>query len=81
MQNENLKEWWTNEGCIRLNEVMVEFVGEKIGFVPLANLLGDYADITLFDQDELTELLSEDGCYVRTQLMSGGEKTLLIYIK
>ena len=81
MQKQNVQEWWKDIGCIELNRVLIDIVGSGIGFVPVANLLGDVIDISVFDQDELMELLIKDGCYLRTQLMTNGQTMVLIYVK
>ena len=81
MQKQDVQKWWKDTGCIELNKVLIDIIGNNIGFVPVSNLLGDICDISVFDQDELMELLIKDGCHLRTQLMSSGKTMMLIYVK
>jgi len=69
--------WWKENGCFRLNKVMIEIIGQKIGYVPLDNLI----DIAEFDYDDLIPLLTKDGCTLKKVDYIDGTSDLLIYVK
>ena len=56
---------------------MINIIGQKVGYVPLDNLI----DISEFDYDELIPLLTKDGCTLKKIEYSDGSNDLLIYVK
>ena len=69
--------WWKESGCFKLNSIMINIIGQKVGYVPLDNLI----DISEFDYDELIPLLTKDGCTLKKIEYSDGSNDLLIYVK
>ena len=69
--------WWKEEGCFKLNGIMIDIIGQRIGYVPLENLI----DISKFDQDDLIPLLTKDGCTLKKVEYIDGSSDLLIYVK
>ena len=66
MEKGELKSWWRKEGCRKLNSVMVELAGNKIGYVPIENLLSEICQQEyLLQQEELIQLLIKDGATLR----------------
>lgn len=60
-----------------LNDIMINIIGERIGYVPLENLL----DISSFDPEELIPLLIKDGCTLKKIDYVDGTYDLYIYVK
>ena len=73
----SVKLWWTEEGCFKLNDIMINIIGKRIGYVPLENLI----DISLFDPEELIPLLIKDGCTLKKIDYMDGTYDLYIYVK
>lgn len=71
------KSWWTEVGCFKLNDIMINIIGERIGYVPLENLL----DVSSFDPEELIPLLIKDGCTLKKVDYVDGTYDLYIYVK
>ena len=71
------KSWWTEVGCFKLNDIMINIIGERIGYVPLENLL----DISSFAPEELIPLLIKDGCTLKKVDYVDGTYDLYIYVK
>lgn len=71
------KSWWTEVGVFMLNDIMINIIGERIGYVPLENLL----DISSFDLEELIPLLIKDGCTLKKVDYVDGTYDLYIYVK
>lgn len=71
------KTWWKEIGCFQLNSIMIDIIGERIGYVPLENLI----DISPFDVEELIPLLIKDGCTLKKIDYMDGTYDLYIYVK
>lgn len=69
--------WWKEKGCFMLNSIMIEIIGQKIGYVPLENLI----DISEFSYEELIPILTKDGCTLKKVDYVDGTSDLLIYVK
>jgi len=76
-KTKNAKSWWQEEGCFRLNNIMINIIGENIGYVLLENLI----DISNYDCDELIPLLLKDGCTLKKVDYVDGTYDFYIYVK
>ena len=82
MERSILAEWWKEIGSKELNKILIELVGEKIGYVPLENLLAEFCDpSTLIDEEELIPLMVTDGATLRVEHLKDGQSKLLIWVK
>ena len=84
MQNvtaENLPLWWKETGSKELNKLLINWIGDKIGYVPLSNFTSEFCDLTEQQQEELIPCMVADGATLRLQEKANGEKTLQIYVK
>ena len=69
--------WWFEQGSKKLDSIIQNFVGEKIGYVPLENLLENIP----FNFEEVEEDMRNDGCTIKVETYSNGEKCYFIYVK
>lgn len=76
-ERKDAKSWWKQEGVFKLNSIMIDIIGEKIGYVPLENLI----DISEFDCDELIPLLIKDGCTLKKIDYMDESSDIFIYVK
>jgi len=76
------EEWWKNEGLPQLNKVLIEIVGQSIGFIPLENLTAELpCNFSQQNFDELIPLMVKDGCTIKITTKSNGKKIISIYVK
>lgn len=71
------KTWWYKEGAKKLDNIIINLVGEKIGYVPLENLLDDIP----YDFQEIEKEMTNDGCTIKVEKYKDGEECYFIYIK
>ncbi len=77
---ENLGDWWKNVGSKRLNEIIINFIGYNVGYVPLTNLTDDFCSLTAKNQEDLIPYMLADGCTLRVNDAPGGKK-VYIFVK
>jgi len=82
MEKKAIGDWWRDTGSIELNKVLVEIVGEKIGYIPLENLFAEFCNPSIYlKEEELIPLMVTDGATIRVKELKSGERQVLIWIK
>ena len=81
MSEEDLAKWWRKVGAIKLNAVMVNWVGMNTGYVPLSNLMSEFCTLSPKDEERLIPYLTRDGAAVRVTENKRGERMVYIWVK
>ena len=68
---ENLQAWWQMEGCKELNAILVDLVGNDIGFVFLENLGINNEVLSSKNIEEFVKILTADGYTIRKLFYEG----------
>ena len=79
MKND-LLEWWRAQGCKELNAMLVNLVGNNVGFVFLDNL-GILNETLSSDIEEFVKILVDDGYTIRKLFYEGELVKYQILIK
>ena len=66
----NILAWWRNEGCKELNAILVDLVGNDIGYVFLENL-GINENVLRNNIEDLVKILIADGYTIRKLFYEG----------
>lgn len=67
----NLEWWWKSEGCKELNAVLVNLIGNNIGFVPLENLGINELALSEKNIEKFVKILTNDGYTLRKLFYEG----------
>ena len=73
--------WWKKEGAFELNRLVIEYVGESLGYIPITNLMESFSFLSINEKEEILPIMVKDGCRIRKQVYENGQMIYSIWVK